>query len=102
MTSSGLLMPPDQKASQTRSILLFSSPVITGATLVTYDCDVANGRRPARPARGPSQICPWPGHLSSFALPKGTRGGHAPENHMPLPRFFGRSGAIFAWGRYCV
>jgi integrase len=29
ITSSGLLMPPDQKASQTRSILLLSSPVIT-------------------------------------------------------------------------
>ncbi len=27
-------MPPDQKASQTRSILLFSSPVITDGTLV--------------------------------------------------------------------
>lgn len=28
MTSIGLLMPPDQKASQTRSTLLFKSPVI--------------------------------------------------------------------------
>ena len=28
-------MPPDQKESQTRSILLLSSPVITGFTLVT-------------------------------------------------------------------
>src|SRR5664279_2460646 len=39
MTSSGLLMPPDQKASQTRSILPFNSPVITGTTLT--------GRRPS-------------------------------------------------------
>jgi len=30
MTSSGLEMPPDQNASQMRSILLFSSPVIMG------------------------------------------------------------------------
>jgi hypothetical protein len=29
MTSSGLETPPYQKASQTRSILLFNSPVIT-------------------------------------------------------------------------
>jgi hypothetical protein len=33
--SSGLLMPPDQNESQMRSILLFSSPVITDGTLVT-------------------------------------------------------------------
>jgi hypothetical protein len=33
-----LLMPPDQNESQTRSILLFSSPVIPGATLTSrYD-----------------------------------------------------------------
>ena len=35
ITSSGLLMPPDQNESQMRSILLLSSPVITEATLVT-------------------------------------------------------------------
>lgn len=29
MTSRGLEMPPDQKASHTRSTLLFNSPVIT-------------------------------------------------------------------------
>lgn len=31
ITSSGFAIPPDQNASQTRSILLFSSPVITPA-----------------------------------------------------------------------
>jgi len=39
ITSSGLLMPPDQNAFQTPSILLFSSPVITALTIVTAaDC----------------------------------------------------------------
>jgi len=42
-------MPPDQKASQTRSILLFSSPVITDGTLVTGEgpgVDMADLLRP--------------------------------------------------------
>ena len=45
-------MPPDQNASQTRSILLFKSPVITGLIVVSEGvvvCDMADLLRPASP-----------------------------------------------------
>ena len=38
ITSSGLMIPLDQKVSQTPSILLLSTPVITLAILVTDAC----------------------------------------------------------------
>src|SRR5690242_9215846 len=61
MTSSGLLMPPDQKASQTRSILLFSSPVITDETLLT-------GSTPDWDIVGlPSAVPASPGQQGRFA-----------------------------------
>lgn len=69
MTSNGLLMPSGQNASQTRSILLFSSPLITGVTLVRAwgsDWDMATSA--ARAFR------------AAFKMPDGTDRfvGHSP------------------------
>lgn len=59
ITSSGLLMPSDQHAFQTPSILLFNSPVITALTNLTaagytrQRLSAMVGSRRRRPGRAP-------------------------------------------------
>lgn len=64
ITSSGLLMPPDQNAFQTPSILLFNSPVITALTIVTA-ADATEAGAIDAGQRLPSDLAASPGISTS-------------------------------------